>query len=70
MLQPDFKEIEDASPFAPVNHGLINYDKYWGQNYFIHSEQNPKKNWYVDQVSKNSRYAVPMVRHITNFMDY
>ena len=48
MLQPDYKEIEDAGPFGALDHKLVPYDKYWGENYFIHSSSNPKKNWYVD----------------------
>lgn len=69
MMQPDYKVIEQASPFAPLDPKLIPYNKFWDENYFIHSEKEPRKNWYVEQVSKNSAYAVPLIRHITNFMD-
>ena len=69
MMQPDYSEIEKASPFPPLDPQLIPYNKFWGQNYFIHNEEEQTKNWYVDQVSKNSAYAVPLVRHITNFME-
>jgi hypothetical protein len=67
MFQPDFEESDHLDPIDPK---LIPYTKYWGDCYFIHSKANPKKNWYVDMVSKNARYAVPLVRHITNFIDY
>ena len=67
MFQEDF---EGVSHLEPLDHQLIPYTKYWGECYFIHSKDDPKKNWYVDQLSKNARYAVPLIRHINNFIDH
>jgi hypothetical protein len=66
LFQEDCEEVDELQPIDPK---LIPYTKYWGECYFIHSKANPKKNWYVDMCSKNARYAVPLVRHMRNFID-
>ena len=47
--------------------GVIPYTKYWG-DYFIHDAAKPKRNYFVHSMSKNARYAVPLLRHIANFV--
>ena len=65
MLQPDF---EDVDGLEPLDHKLIPYEKYWG-DFFVHSPENPTKNWFLKKCAENSRYAVPACRHILNFME-
>lgn len=67
-MTPEFKSIEAQMPFEPMPMHLIPYDKFWG-DYFSHTKEKPCKNYFLSQMSKNSRYAVGQVRHIINFMD-
>ena len=47
-MAEDYQQIEEESPFEePLDLKLIPYDKYWG-DFFIHSKEEPKKNYYVD----------------------
>jgi len=64
----EYKEIEKKTPLKPLDLKLVPTQKYWG-DYFLHSKTNPKRNYFVHELSKNARYAVPLVRHITNFID-
>ena len=64
----EYKEIEKRTPLKPVDLKLIPFKK--GQSdFFIHSKEQPKRNYFVHELSKNARYMVPLVRHITNFID-
>ena len=45
MFQHDYEDVDNLEPLDPK---LIPYTKYWGDCYFIHSLENPNKNWYVD----------------------
>ena len=64
----EYKEIEKRTPLKPLDLKLVPTTKYWG-DYFIHSVHLPKRNYFVHELSKNARYAVPLARHITNFID-
>ena len=65
----EYAVIEAASPLPPLVLNPIPHTKYWTDDFFVHSIENPKKNYFIDKVSKNCRYALPFLRHITNFMN-
>jgi len=68
-MHPEYKVIEEASPFAPMDLRLPTYAKHWGDDFMIHSEEDPKKNFFTSHACESARYAVPLVRHITNMID-
>lgn len=60
--------MENSSPLeSRPELSAIPNTKYWG-DYLIDSKENPKRNYFVDQLQKNARYAVPLVRYIANFV--
>ena len=61
------EDYQDAPDLEKIDPKLLVYDKYWG-NYFFHDAEKTSKNYFVKKVAENSRYAVPMVRHITSFI--
>ena len=64
---PDYEPISDSGPYkTKCEAGLTAYTKYWGDDFFT---QDGKRNYYVTQMSKNARYAVPLLRHVANFID-
>ena len=69
-LAKDYQPIETSGPYKTMfKAGVIPYNKYWGKDFFIHDPENPKKNYFVHEMSQNARYAVPLLRHIANFID-
>lgn len=64
----EFKAIEDACEYSAMDHGITNYNDCWG-DYFLHDKEKPKKNYYVQKVAEESRYAVTLVRHIKLMID-
>ena len=45
------KGSEDALPFDCKH--------FWGSEFFMHSEEQPKKNYFLSMLEKSARYAVP-----------
>jgi len=66
--EEEFKAIEDACEYKAIDHGVTDYGKVWG-DYFLHDKENPKKNYYVEKIAEESRYAVTLVRHIKLMID-
>ena len=48
FLREEYLLIEENGPFAPLDLNLIPYHNFWGENYFIHDVNNPKRNYFVD----------------------
>ena len=68
MREDEFKTIEEGSPLPKLDLRLAPHAEQWG-DYFLHTEGNTKRNYYVLKVCESARYAVPMVRHIVNMID-
>ena len=66
---PDFKTMESQSALKALDPKIIDCTSFWGSEYFLHSKFYPKKNYFVEQLEKNSRYMVPSLRFISNFID-
>ena len=57
---------EDATYAEGVDARLIPHNaNYWGPSYFMHDN---KKNYFVSEVEKVSRYAVPFIKNIKYLM--
>ena len=68
-MAEDYGIVEANTALPPLDPQPIPTAEYWGSEFFLHSKENPKKNWYVDQLQNHARYAIPLLRHITNFMN-
>ena len=66
LYPQEYANIEKNSPLSPIDADLFSTDKYWS-NYFIH---NNKKNYFVSEMSKSARYAIPLIKHISHIMDW
>lgn len=65
------EDFQDAPGQEKIDAKLFSNENFWG-NYFFHHDAEKdsiQKNYFVKKVSENSRYAVPMVRHISSFID-
>lgn len=46
---------------------LFKYEEYWGANYFYEISEKTgsvKKNYFISQLEKHARYALPLVKNI------
>ena len=68
-MAEDYGYVEANSALQPLDPKQIPNAEYWGSEFFLHSTDEPKKNWYLDQLQNHARYAIPLVRHITNFIN-
>ena len=66
---PDYEEIEKSSPIGRVETNLYKYSPIWGEDYVLHSLEAPQPNYFVYHTSERTRYAVPLIKHITHLMD-
>ena len=66
----EYEQIEESSPLARVPANLVPNTAYWGADHFVHDTANPKKNYFVSEVAKSARYAIPLIKHVSHIMDW
>ena len=65
----DYQLVESQSALAPLDPKQISCTDYWGTEYFLHTKYYPKMNYFISMLQKNARYALPLLRLMTNFMN-